>query len=94
MRLRSKSHDSEPEFTIGVTGENFIHRGYVEQQRASSLPRHHQSLLGRNGEQVTMRQALLAFRRVRGSHSGERLARIIFQICEHAGILGKVPIFV
>jgi hypothetical protein len=50
--------------------------------------------LGRKGEQVTLRQALLAFRRVRGSHSGERLSRIIFQIYEQAGIIDKVAEFI
>jgi hypothetical protein len=46
--------------------------------------------LGPKADQVVLRQALLAFRRVRGSHSGERLARIIFDICEQAGIIRKV----
>ena len=50
--------------------------------------------LGRKEDQVLLRQALLAFRRVRGSHSGERLARIVFQICEQAEILDKVMEFI
>jgi hypothetical protein len=50
--------------------------------------------LGRKGDQdqLLLRQALLAFRRVRGSHSGERLARIVFDICEKAGIIEKVSL--
>lgn len=48
--------------------------------------------LGRKGEgdQMVLRQALLAFRRIRGAHSGQRLARIVFGILEHAGIQHKV----
>jgi hypothetical protein len=50
--------------------------------------------LGRKGDeaQLLLRQALLAFRRVRGSHSGERLARIVFDICEKADIVEKVSL--
>jgi hypothetical protein len=46
--------------------------------------------LGQKEEQVLLCQALLAFRRVRGAHSGQRLARIIFDICDQAAIIGKV----
>lgn len=48
--------------------------------------------LGRKGEsdQIILRQTLLAFRRIRGAHSGQRLARIVFDILEHAGIERKV----
>jgi hypothetical protein len=48
--------------------------------------------LGWKEEQVLLRQALLAFRRVRGAHSGQRLARIIFDICEKAAIIEKVTV--
>jgi hypothetical protein len=40
--------------------------------------------------QVILRPALLAFRRIRGGHSGARIARIVFHILESAGILNKV----
>ena len=49
--------------------------------------------LGPKESQIVLRQALLVFRRVRGSHSGERLAWIIFNICEQAGIIGMVMEF-
>ncbi|KAJ7142792.1 hypothetical protein C8R44DRAFT_603245, partial [Mycena epipterygia] len=48
--------------------------------------------LSRNAEtgQVTLRQALLAFRRIQGGHSGARIARIVFHILESVEILHKV----
>lgn len=39
---------------------------------------------------VTLRQALLAFRRVRGAHSGARISRIVMGILEAAEIVDKV----
>ena len=49
-------------------------------------------LLGRRETQVVLCQALLAFRRVRGAHSRERLARIVFDICYQAGMIEKVMV--
>jgi hypothetical protein len=42
------------------------------------------------GDQMKMRQTLLAFRRIRGAHSGQRIAQIVFNILEHAELLSKV----
>ena len=39
---------------------------------------------------VVLRQALLAFRRVRGAHSGARLSRIVMGILESAEIVHNV----
>jgi hypothetical protein len=39
---------------------------------------------------LVLRNRLLAFRIVEGSHTGENLARIIFTILKDAGLLGKV----
>jgi hypothetical protein len=51
--------------------------------------------LGPRGDdsQVLLRQTLLAFRRIRGAHSGQRIARIVFNILEDAGILRNVNIY-
>jgi hypothetical protein len=42
---------------------------------------------------VILRQALLAFRRIRGAHSGQRITRIVFNIFENAGIVRNVIIY-
>jgi hypothetical protein len=44
----------------------------------------------RENGRLVLRNRLLAFRIVEGSHSGENLARIIFAIIKDAGLLGKV----
>ena len=44
-------------------------------------------------EQVVLRQALLAFRHIRSAHSGQQIARIVFNILENAGILRNVIIY-
>ncbi|CAK5276396.1 unnamed protein product [Mycena citricolor] len=51
--------------------------------------------LARNGQTKAnyIRHALLAFRRVRGSHSGTRIARIMIQILSAAGIVEKAGHF-
>lgn len=51
--------------------------------------------LGPRGDdhQVLLRQALLAFRRIRGAHSGQRIARIVYNILENADIINKVGHF-
>lgn len=51
--------------------------------------------LGPRGDddQVVLRQALLAFRRIRGAHSGQRIARIVFNIFENAGIVRNVILY-
>ncbi|KAF7372280.1 Zinc finger BED domain-containing protein 4 [Mycena venus] len=43
--------------------------------------------------QVLLRQALLAFRRIRGAHSGQRIARVVFDVMDQAEILGKIGHF-
>jgi hypothetical protein len=43
--------------------------------------------------QVVLRQALLAFRRVRGAHSGARISRIVMGILDAAEIVDKVFLF-
>jgi hypothetical protein len=40
--------------------------------------------------QVLLHQALLAIRRIRGAHSGQRVARVVFDVMDQAGILRKV----
>lgn len=47
-------------------------------------------LARREDGSVCLRQALLAFRRVRGAHSGARLARIVVRIFDSANIIFKV----
>jgi hypothetical protein len=42
---------------------------------------------------VVLRQALLAFRRVRGAHSGARISRIVMGILDAAEIVDKVFFF-
>ncbi|KAF7358289.1 putative AC transposase [Mycena venus] len=51
--------------------------------------------LGPRGDdpQVLLRQTLLAFRRIRGAHSGQRIACIVFNILEDAGIVRNVGHF-
>ena len=51
--------------------------------------------LGPRGDdqQVVLRQALLAFRRISGAHSGQRIARIVLSILEKAGIVRNVNIY-
>jgi hypothetical protein len=44
----------------------------------------------RENGRLVLRNRLLAFRIVEGSHTGENLARIIFAILKDAGLLGKV----
>ncbi|KAJ7435286.1 hypothetical protein FB451DRAFT_1418305 [Mycena latifolia] len=39
--------------------------------------------------QVLLHQALLAFRRIRGAHSGQRIARIVYNILDNAEIIKK-----
>jgi hypothetical protein len=39
---------------------------------------------------LVLKIALLGFHRLRGSHKGERLARIVFTLLERAGITEKV----
>jgi hypothetical protein len=45
--------------------------------------------LAKQDDQIALRQALLAFRRLRGAHRGNRLARIVFNILKSAGLLAK-----
>ncbi|KAF7354446.1 putative AC transposase [Mycena venus] len=51
--------------------------------------------LGPRGDdlQVLLCQTLLAFRRICGAHSGQRIARIVFNILEDAGIVWNVGHF-
>jgi hypothetical protein len=51
--------------------------------------------LGPRGDdgQVVLRQALLAFRRICGAHSGQRIACIVFNILENAGIVRNVIVY-
>ena len=46
-------------------------------------------LARREDNTVVLQQALLVFRRVCGAHSGTRLARIVVNIFESAGIVSK-----
>jgi hypothetical protein len=51
--------------------------------------------LGPRGEdpQVLLHQTLLAFRCIQGAHSGQRIAHIVFNILEDAGIVQNVNIY-
>lgn len=43
-----------------------------------------------NSNQLILRSGLLAFRHVKGLHSGENLAKILFGIIEEMGIANRV----
>jgi hypothetical protein len=48
--------------------------------------------IARENGRLVLRNRLLAFRIVEGSHNGENLARIVFAILKDAGLLGKVSV--
>ncbi len=48
--------------------------------------------IARENGHLVLRNRLLAFWIVEGSHNGENLARIIFAILKDAGLLGKVSV--
>ena len=50
----------------------------------------HPTVRGASDNQLILRSGLLAFRNIKGSHTGENLARVFYKIIKDAGVEQRV----